>query len=155
MWHLNTPWYDPIIRAITLFVFLFIITRPFNKRALTKLMSYDFLFLIIIGINLQSMIVGSNFTYFSYLIIIITLILLKLIVSELTHHFKWLEHLVEGQPKVLVLNGKIHKRVMKKEKVSDAELFEALREHEIMKSEDVKCAILESDGRISVIRYAH
>ena len=44
---------------------------------------------------------------------------------------------------------------MKKEKVSDAELFEALREHEIMKSEDVKCAILESDGRISVIRYAH
>jgi len=153
MWQINNPWYDPIIRAVILFIFLFFTTRPFKKKSLTRLMSYDFLFLIIIGINLQSMVIGSNFSYFSYLIVVVTLFILKILFSELTLHSKWLEHIIDGQPKVLVLNGKIHKRVMKKEKISEAELFESFREHEIMKSEDVKCAILESDGKISVIKY--
>jgi uncharacterized membrane protein YcaP (DUF421 family) len=60
-----------------------------------------------------------------------------------------------GQPEVIILNGKVHKRVLRKEKITEAELFEALREHEVMKAEDVKCAILETDGKISVIKYGN
>ncbi len=76
-----------------------------------------------------------------------------MIINEILGRFPSLEKIVDGQPVVIVLNGKIFKKVMKQQKITESELFEALREHEVMNPDEVKCAILEKDGNISVIKY--
>lgn len=155
VWHLDTPWYDPAIRGVVIYLFIFFLVRLIGKKQILKLTPFDLVLLVFMSGAIQNAIFGINQSASAALISISVLIGLKLIVNELTYHFIWFEELIEGRPKVILLNGKIHKRVMKKERVSEAELFEALREHEIMNSEDVKCAILEKDGKISVIKYHH
>ncbi|MGZ3789803.1 MAG: DUF421 domain-containing protein [Bacteriovorax sp.] len=155
MWQLNTPWYDPVIRAFVVYLLLFLIARLMGKKQLKKLSPFDLVLLLITGQVLQKSLIGEDQGIFEAFITIFVLIGLNMLVNELTHRFAQFEKLIVGQPEVIILNGKIHRRVMKREKISETELFEALREHEIMKCEDVKCAILETDGKISVIKYAH
>ncbi len=155
MWHLSTPWYEPVIRGIAIYLFIFFLVRIVGKKQILKLSPMDLVVLVFMSGAIQNAIFKSEYGPFSTLISISVFIALNILVHELTYRFNWFEELIEGKPKVIVLNGKIHKRVMKRERVTEAELFEALREHEIMNSDDVKCAILEKDGKISVIKYHH
>lgn len=155
MWTLNTPWYDSAIRGVFIFLFLFFLVRLIGKKQLNKYSPFELILLIIVSEAIYTEIIGNDHSIPAVVISTSVLFGLYMLLNELTYRFAWFERLIEGQPKVIILNGKIHKRVMKREKISEADLFEAIREHEIMKSEDVKCAILEKDGKISVIKYNH
>ena len=153
MWHLHSNWYDLIIRSFLVFIFIFIFIRQIAKKQLSKLSPFEFSLILIIGISIQMGMIGDDHSLPAVLIIISSLICMNAIMHELTFRYSWFEKLIIGRPEVIILNGKLHKRVLKKEKITEAELFEALREHEVMKTEDVKCAILETDGKISIIKY--
>lgn len=155
MWELTSPWYEPAIRGAIIYVFVFIIVRLIGKKKLGELAPLDLVLLLIMSEAIQNSIIGDDHSITAGLICVSVLALLNVIINNLSFHFRWFEKIIEGQPKVIILNGKVHKKVLEQEKVSDAELFEALREHEIMNPEDVKCAILEADGKISVIKYGH
>jgi uncharacterized membrane protein YcaP (DUF421 family) len=155
MWQLETPWYELIIRATAIYIFLFILIRIMGKKHLGKLAPFDLIFLLIVSEALQNGLVGDDHGVPAALISVTVLIALNVFMNALTYRFQWLEKLIEGKPEIIILNGKIHKKILKKVKISEGELFEALREHEVMKPEEVKCAILETDGKISVIKYHH
>lgn len=155
MWKLATPWYDPAVRGIIIYFFIFFLARFMGKKQLAKLSSFDLLLLIVTGQIIQNGLSGEDHSLLSSLITVTTIIFLNVIKHTMIQYLPWLEKFIEGQPVVVILNGRIFKKVMKKQKITESELFEALREHEIMNPEDVKCAILEMDGKISVIKYEH
>lgn len=155
MWHLNSPWYHLVARAVVIYLFIFQIVRLMGKKQFGKISTFDFVLIVIMSLTIQTAVMGEEHSLLAALIMVGTLAILNILMNELTYRFSWFEKLIIGRPEVVILNGKLHKRVLKKEKITEAELFEALREHEVMKTEDVKCAILEADGKISVIKYSH
>lgn len=155
MWQLSSPWYEPVIRGSVIYLFIFVVVRLIGKKKLGELAPFDLVLLLIMSESIQNAIIGDDHSITAGLICVSVLGLLNVIINNLSFRYRWFEKIIDGQPEVIILNGKIHKKVLKREKISDAELFEALREHEIMNPEDVKCAILEADGKISVIKYTH
>jgi uncharacterized membrane protein YcaP (DUF421 family) len=155
MWKLEVPWYDPAIRGSAMYIFIFILVRLMGKRQLAKLTSFDLVLLITISVAIQNGLTGEDHSITAYVISVSVIITLNILLSQIIASSPILEKLIDGQPVVIILNGKIFKRVMRQQKITESELFEALREHEVMNPEEVKCAILEKDGQISVIKYAH
>lgn len=155
MWQMTSPWYEPVIRSFVVYFFIFLVVRIIGKKKLGEFAPFEVILLLIMGVSVQNAVVGSDHSITAGIICIAVLGGLNIIINNLTYRFRWFEKIIEGQPEVIILNGKIHRKILEKEKITDAELYEALREHEIMNAEDVKCAILEADGKISVIKYAH
>lgn len=155
MWHMTSPWYAPVIRSAVIYLFIFFGVRVMGKKKLGELATFDLVLLLIMSEGISNAIVGDDHSLTAGLISVSVLGLLNIIINRLAYRFRWLEKLIEGQPQVIILNGRIHRNILKKEKISEAELYEALREHEVMNADDVKCAILEADGKISVIKYTH
>lgn len=155
MWQMTSPWYEPVIRGTVVYLFIFLVVRLLGKKKLGELSPFDLVLLIVMSAAVKNAIIGEDQSITAGLICVTVLGLLNALINNLIFHFRWFEKIIEGQPEVIILNGKIHRKVLKREKISDAELFEALREHEVMNPEDVKCAILEADGKISVIKYTH
>ena len=124
-----------------------------GKKQLSKTSPFELVLILIIGTSISSGIISYDRNMADRIIFIATLICLNTILHELTFQFNWFEKKIIGEPEVIILNGRLHKRILKKERITETELFEAMREHEVMRTEDVKCAILEADGKISIIKY--
>jgi uncharacterized membrane protein YcaP (DUF421 family) len=157
MWTYSMPWYDPVIRGIVMYAFLFISIKVLGKKQLSKISTFEFGLIFLITFSLFAGVAGNLFSlnFLPAVISISVMLALYALMNELVARYTWFEKIIEGQPVVVILNGKIFKKVMRKQRISESELFEAMREHEIMNPEDVKCAILEKDGNISVIKYDH
>lgn len=153
MWKLEVPWYDPVIRGAVIYLFIFILVRMMGKKQLAKFTPFDLVLLMIVSEAIQNGLSGEDHSITGSLISVSVIIGFNMLINETLGRFPSLERIVDGQPVVIVLNGKIFKKVMKQQKISESELFEALREHEVMNPDEVKCAILEKDGNISVIKY--
>jgi len=153
LWRPHLPWYESILEAILIYILIFFIIRMMGKKQLSKLSPLELVLILIIGISICTGIISYDRNMTDRLIFIGTLISLNSILHELTFRFSWFEKIIIGQPEVIILNGRLHKRILKKGRVTETELFEAMREHEVMRTEDVKCAILEADGKISIIKY--
>lgn len=129
--------------------------RLVRKKQFSKFSPLDILVILIASRSIELNAIGRSSQFINSILFVVILLGLNFILSEISYRFQWVNNLVKGRPEVIMLNGKPHKKILKKLKVSEDELFEAIRNHEIMKTEDVKCAILETDGEISVIKYNH
>ena len=85
------------------------------------------------------------------LILAATLVALNWVVGWLTYRSKWLEALIEGRPVVLVHDGKIYSRALKSVQMTMHELRAALRAEGCAGEEEVRFAVLENNGHITVI----
>lgn len=85
-------------------------------------------------------------------IVILTLFSLNILLNKISYHSRKAEKLLEGEPKPLIINGKLDTNVMKREKVTLQELNASLRKQGLMKLEEVGLAVIETNGEISVIK---
>ena len=77
---------------------------------------------------------------------------LSVLTDRLAFRSKKMEKMIEGEPVILIHNGRIHQKNMDKEKITESELKESLRKSEVLNVDEVQYAILETDGKISVIK---
>ncbi len=155
MLQLEHRWELVVIQAIWVYIFIFVMTRLIRKKQLSKLSPLDILVLLIASRTIEIGPIDKTQNLINSLLFTGALFGFNFLISELSYRFRWINNLVKGQPEVIMLNGKPHKKTLKKLKITEDELFEAMRNHEIMRTDDVKCAILETDGEISVIKYNH
>ena len=138
----------------SLVVYLFIITaiRIFGKREISQLSVIDLVFILLISNAVQNAMVGGNISYLvGGLIAAITLFVANYFLGELFYKSKTLTRLIQGEPLMLIYEGKIIKKHMEKAKISEDELEAAVREHGVANIIDVNLAVLERDGNISVL----
>jgi len=107
--------------------------------------------LLVLSNAVQNSMNGGDNSLIGGLISATTLVLLNALVSLATYRSKRLEDLVEGQPMVLIHNGKLYDRVMDQAKLTRHELDSALRQAGCTSVEDVHTAVLENNGSISVV----
>lgn len=143
---------NPVIRGIVIYLFLMLIFRLSGKRTLASTTPFEFVLLLIISEVTQQALVGEDYSITASLVLILTLVGTDLFFSVIKSRFRMFEKVTEGTPVILVANGKPLKERMAKTRVSEEDVLEAARNlHGLGRMDQVKYAVLEIDGSISVI----
>jgi len=145
---------NPVLRGAAVYIFLLIIFRIMGKRSLSDTTTFDFILLLIISEVTQQALVGEDNSITAAFILIVTLVSLDLSLSFLKDKFKPFGKFLEGTPLVVVDKGKPLKQRMKKSRVDNEDIMEAARlNFGLERMEQIKYAVLEKDGSISIIPY--
>lgn len=152
MWTLSLPYWEFIARAAMVYVFVMFALRLTGKRQIGELAPFDFVLLLLLSNGVQNAMNGGDNSVTAGLVITVTLIGLNAAVAWLAFNNKDAEKIIEGRPEVLIHNGYLYSDVMKHNKITHHELCEALRQNDCVSIDEVKLAVLENDGQISVLK---
>ena len=142
---------DLVIRATVVFFFIYLVTRAAGKRELSSMEPFDLILLIVMGDLVQQAITQSDYSVTGALIVISTITVLTVFVSWVNWRFRRMRSTLEGQPVVLVENGKMIETNMKRERITPEDIESEGRQQQVTSIEDMRWALLETNGRISVI----
>ena len=142
---------DLVFRATAIFVFLYLITRVIGRRELASLEPFDLILLVVIGDLIQQGVTQSDYSVTGAMTVIATFSGLTVLVSWLNFRFRRLRLALDGQPIVLVMDGKVLEGNLKRERMTVDELEEEARLQQAESLDDVKLAVLETGGNISII----
>jgi uncharacterized membrane protein YcaP (DUF421 family) len=142
---------DLVFRAAVVFAFVFLVTRVVGRRQLSQLEPFDLILLVVIGDLVQQGVTQSDESVTGALIVISTIALLSLGVSWVSFRSRKIRLVTEGEPIVLVQNGRVIERNIRRERITREDIEEEARQQQITSLADLRWAILEDDGRISCI----
>ena len=152
MWNLSLPWWEFILRGLIMYFFVMVILRFTGKRQVGQLAPFDLVLLLLLSNGVQNAMNGGDNTITAGIIITITLIAANTFIAYITYRNKKIEELIEGRPELLIHNGQLYVDVMKKNKLTHHELNAALRAGCCTAIEEVRLAMLENNGQITVIK---
>ncbi|MFL5785312.1 MAG: DUF421 domain-containing protein [Bacteriovoracaceae bacterium] len=152
MWHLENPWYEISARSASIFLAVMIIMRFWGKKHFSEMNPFDFVLLLICSETLQNALVDDEKSVTGGIISIGTLILMNVLFNRLGFYSRRMEKMIDGTPKILIKGGKIDEKLMRKECLTMQELHAALRQEGIMEPSEVQWGIIETNGKISVIK---
>jgi uncharacterized membrane protein YcaP (DUF421 family) len=142
---------DIVVRAFFAFAFIAVVTRVIGRRELASLEPFDLILLIVMGDLIQQGVTQSDYSFTGLLLAVSTFTLLTAAVSYLVFRFRRLRPLFEGEPLVLVEDGRLIERNLRRERMTPAEVAAEARLEQIASLADVRWAVLESNGKISFI----
>lgn len=143
---------ESVIRAMLVYLFLLVVLRITGKRTLAQITSFDFVLLLIISEGTQQAMIGDDDSMINGAIVVTTLIGLNIVMSLLKQRFKAVDHLLDDLPLMIVADGKPLKERMDKSRVNEDDVLDAAREtFGLERFEQIRHAILERDGKISII----
>jgi uncharacterized membrane protein YcaP (DUF421 family) len=142
---------DIVIRAASIYIVVLVGLRLLGKSHIAQLSIFDFVLILLISNAVQNAMVGSDSSLIGGIVAAGTLIALNFLITSLRVRFRSVDRVFEGNPSLLIHNGRIVVENLHHERITVDELERAIREHGIQHTTDVKVAIMESDGAISVI----
>jgi uncharacterized membrane protein YcaP (DUF421 family) len=142
---------DLVLRATVIFLFVFLVTRVAGKRELSTMEPFDLILLVVLGDLVQQGVTQSDYSVTGALIVITTMMLLTVGLSYLNFRVRRLRGVLEGEPVVLVENGQEIQRNMRRERITTEDLEAAGRLQQVPSITDMRWAVLETSGQISVI----
>jgi uncharacterized membrane protein YcaP (DUF421 family) len=142
---------DLVARTVIVFFFIFVVTRAVGRRELGSMEPFDLILLIVIGDLVQQGVTQSDYSMTGSIVVVATLALLTVVMSYLSFRFRGLRPILEGEPLVLVEDGRPIERNLKRERITVEELQAAARQQQLTSLDDVHLAVLETSGRISFI----
>jgi len=150
MWNLSLPWWEFIVRAMLVYVFLLFILRLTGKRQTGQLAPFDLVLLLVLSNAVQNAMNGGDNSVLGGIVSATTLIGLHYAVAFITYKSKMLEAWIEGTPRTLIHNGVLDEAVMRSELLTHHELAAALRSAGCTGIEHIHVATLENNGQITV-----
>jgi uncharacterized membrane protein YcaP (DUF421 family) len=142
---------DLAIRAVVLFFFVYLLTRIIGRRELSSLEPFDLILLIVIGDAMQQGLTQDDYSVTGALIVVGTFAILQVLVSFLSYRFPKLRPALEGEPIIVVQNGKPLERNMRRERLTVQEVLVQARHQQLTSIEEIEWAVLETSGSISII----
>jgi len=143
---------DIVLRAVIIYLLVFAFTRALGRRELATLQPFDFILLVVIGDLIQSGVTQNDLSITGVLITVSTIGTLQVAISYLSFRFRKMRPFLQGEPIVLVQNGQVIARNMRRERLTTDDLAEKARMNEIESIDQVKWAVLETNGDISFIK---
>jgi uncharacterized membrane protein YcaP (DUF421 family) len=142
-----------IIAAKTAVIYVFLITglRLLGKRELGQMNVYDFVLVVVLANAVQNAMVGDDTTLVGGLVAAVTLLVINRLFTLFLGLSPGFERTMIGEPVLIVNNGHPLLDQMRREGITREQVMAALREHGIADLKDVKMAVLEVDGTISVV----
>ncbi|WP_313805739.1 DUF421 domain-containing protein [Flavobacterium sp.] len=145
------PYLDIILRSVAVYFFMVIALRIFGKKELSQLNTSDVILILLISNSVQNAMVGPDTSLLGGLTAAFVLFLINFLLKKLMFKYKGFSNLMHDKPQILIHNGKTDFQILAKLGITDDELQEAMREHGVEHYKEVKLAMLEIDGNISII----
>jgi uncharacterized membrane protein YcaP (DUF421 family) len=142
-----------VLRTGIIYLLVLIGVRLSGKREVGQMTPFDLTLLLLLSNSVQNAMTGPDTSLAGGAVAAGTLLVLNYGVAGLSGSNRRLRRLIEGEPSLLVHDGKIIQSHMARERVSMDELHRALREHGINSCDQVALAVLEVDGSISCLKY--
>jgi uncharacterized membrane protein YcaP (DUF421 family) len=143
---------DTVIKTAIVYVILLALMRLAGRRTLGKITTFDLILVLIIGGTTQRALLGQDYSVTNALLVVTTLIVMDVAFSLIERDSPIFSRIVNGSPLIVVQDGRLLPgRVRKARLTADEILAAARRIHGIDRLEDIKFAILEASGDISII----
>lgn len=146
---------DSFIRIVTVgvlaYIGLILFLRISGKRTLTKLNAFDLVVSVALGSTLATILLDSSLSLFEGLTAFAVLIFMQYIIAVGSVHMDWFNDIIKSEPKLLYLEGKFLRKAMKKERITEIEILQAMRSSGMGDTDKVKAVVLETDGSMSII----
>lgn len=143
---------DAVLRGLAIYLILFLFFRLSGKRTLSEVTTFDFVLLLVVGEATQQALLGEDFSITQAAIVIATLVGLDRASDFLSWRFARFKRVAESVPLILVDNGKLLRDVLAKEHVSEDDILQSARTtHGLENLDQVKYAVMETSGGISVV----
>ena len=136
--------------SAALYILIMVCLRVLGKKGLGEISIPDLVLIILIGEAIGSMIPQEN-AFLSAIVCIVTLGVINFAIDRAVYRYKKIRDFVEGEPVLVVKDGIALRTNMKKEKMTMENLEEAIRSNGLISIREVKIAVLETDGEISII----
>ena len=151
MFALAMPWWEFVLRALVVYIAVLLMVRLSGKRSVGQFTPFDLILVVLLGNAVQNSLLGDDTSLLGGLILAATLIGTNWLTGWITAHSKRADKVIEGSPVLLVRDGKQYPGVLKREQISQSDLEEAFRQSNCADISDVALAVLETDGKISVV----
>jgi uncharacterized membrane protein YcaP (DUF421 family) len=143
---------ESVIRAAVVYFILLIVFRLAGNRSIAQLTAFDFVLLLIISEGIQQAMITDDYSITNALLIIVTLVGIDIMMSLWKQRSSRVEKLLDGLPVLLMQDGELHQERLAKERVDETDILAAAREkHGLERLDQIKHAIVEATGGISII----
>lgn len=143
---------DIVVRAALMYFFILLVTRIVGRRELSSLEPFDLVLLIVVGDLVQQGVTQNDFSFTGLMLAIGTIAVLQTFVSFVGFRSDKVGLVLEGEPIVIVENGKLIERNLKRERLEASEVLESAREQGMADLDEIAWAILETSGKITFIK---
>ena len=142
----------PVVRAVAMYLFLLLLLRVTGKRTLAEVTTFDFIVLLIVSETTQQAMTGNDFSVTNAAILVLTLILLQRLADWLSDRSPRADRVLNDRPVIVVEDGRPNEEWMRWNSLTVEEVLEEARQNQgIGSMEEIKYAVLERNGGISVI----
>ena len=145
--------FEILLRTAVIYLLVLIGVRVSGKREVGQMTPFDLTLLLLLSNSVQNAMTGPDTSLAGGVVAASTLLILNYLIAEASGTNRRFRRFVQGQPSLLVHDGKVIDSHMAREHVSMDELHRALREHGIGCIEQTALAVLEVDGSISCLKY--
>lgn len=143
---------DSVLKAVAVYVLLWVVIRISGRRTLAQMTAFDLILLLIIGGATQRALVGQDYSLTTAFIVVTTLVSLTVGMSLLEIGSRPMAKILKGTPTILVEHGHKLEGRMRRARVTEEEILEAARHDQgITRLDQIKFAVLEASGKISII----
>ena len=143
---------NSIVRAAAVYLFLLVLFRIAGKRTLSQITTFDAVLLLIISEAIQQAMIDNDNSMTNAFLLVVTLVALDILLSLWKRRSKLVERVVDGLPTVVVQEGKVRHEFLERERIDEQDVLAAARAHHgLERLDQVKHAVLEASGQITVV----
>jgi len=151
MFDIDLPWWELVVRGAIIYVFLLVMVRITGKRTVGQFTPFDLLVVMLLSEAVSPALTGGEEGVPGGIIVATTLIVLNVLIAFATSRSRKIADMVDGTPVLLGRDGKIFDDVVKRNRVAEGDVEQALREADCPLHK-MKCAFLEPDGKITILQ---
>ena len=140
-----------VLSTAAVYLFIVVALRLFGKSEISQLSVTDLVFIMLLSNAVQNAMVGSDSSLSGGLVAAATLFVVNLVFKQCLYRFPRFGRFLQGESLMLIYKGKTNTENLRKAKLTQDELLEAVREHGVSSVSEVDLAVLEVDGNISVL----
>jgi uncharacterized membrane protein YcaP (DUF421 family) len=142
---------DLVLRTVFVFVLILVVTRAVGRRELSSMEPFDLILLVVIGDLVQQGVTQSDYSITGTTTVIVTMALLVVGTAYLSFRFKRLRPLLEGDPVLLISEGRLLERNLRRQRMTVEEVRAEARQQSIGSLDEIRYAVLETNGKLSFI----
>ena len=151
IFELSIPWWEIVLRGTVIYFVLLLLLRLAGKRTVGEFTPFDLLVLVLLGDALQGSMIAGDQSLPGGVILAVTLLAWNKLIGWATSRSRTLERIVESTPTVLARNGHIYGEALERCNLNMDDLQEAMRNADCGAITHVRLAMLEKDGKISIV----
>lgn len=143
---------ESVLRGAAVYFILLVVLRFSGRRTLAQMTPFDLVLVLIVAETTQQALLGDDFSIVNAMVLIITLFVIDIGLSYLKHSSKSVDAWLDGRPTLLATNGSLDQEALRRTRMSKEDILEAARQlHGLERLDQIKYAVLEADGDISII----